>query len=163
MIPVGPSSGEFGPESYIDCGAYSPCKYPTIKLTPEKKKKKPKKKQDGIKKKKANLKLDLSKVKKGILQTTLDTWLFRPKRASRIRFNERVLVKEITPHSIKWTTLTLKGFSTHGSAFALKRKEQKNEMKRNHYWRRQRVNERQVRKTKHILERLQRENTALGY
>jgi hypothetical protein len=143
-------SGEFGPDSYIDCAAHT---------TEKKKKKEPKKKQEGVKKKKANLKLDLSKVKKGMIQTTLDTWLARAKRTPRIRFKECVLVKEILPGTIIMKTIPLQEFSNSESDFALKRKEQKKEMKRNHYWRRQRKNERQVKKTMHILERLQRENS----
>ena len=46
-------TGEFGLDIYIDCGAYSPYKFPTFKTTPEKKKKKePKKKQEGVKRRK---------------------------------------------------------------------------------------------------------------
>jgi hypothetical protein len=140
-------TGEFDPDSYIDC---APKK--------ERKKKAPKKKPEGVKKKKPNPKLDLSKVKQGMIQTTLDRWLARAKRITRLRFKNRVLIKEILPDTIIWKTRPLRDFPDPESAFALKRKEQKKEMKRNHYWRRQRKNERQVKKTLHILERLQREN-----
>ena len=44
------------------------------------------------------------------LQSTLDRWLFKKPRA-RLRFNERVLFKEITPDSVSWTAVPLKGFS----------------------------------------------------
>ena len=50
------------------------------------------------------------------LQSTLDRWLFKKPRA-RLRFNERVLLKEITPDSVSWTTVPLKGFSEPWSAF----------------------------------------------
>ena len=62
-------TGEFGPDSYIDLGAYSPAKYPSF----EKSSKRGKKKRDkNGKKKKRSLKLDLSKIKKGTTQTTSD-------------------------------------------------------------------------------------------
>ena len=35
--------------------------------------------------------------KKGMTQTTLDRWLFKPRPATRIRFDERVVLKIITP------------------------------------------------------------------
>jgi hypothetical protein len=76
-----------------------------------------------------------------------------------VRFKERVLIKEITPGTTIWKSRPLRDFADPKSDFALKRLEMKKAMKRNHYWRRQRKNERQVKKTIHILERLQRENS----
>ena len=62
-------TGEFGPDSYIDTGAYSPAKYPTFK----KSYRRSKKKQDGDgKKKKRDMKLDVSEIEKGMDQTTFD-------------------------------------------------------------------------------------------
>ena len=53
------------------------------------------KKQEGEStRKKPNLKLDLSKIKKGMVQTTLERWLVKPRTATRVRFNERVILKE---------------------------------------------------------------------
>ena len=69
-------SGEFGPESYLDTGAYFPAKYPNFK---ESSKQNKKKQDENGKKKKPSLKLDFSKIKKGMIQTTLDQWLLRPK------------------------------------------------------------------------------------
>lgn len=43
--------------------------------------------------------------KEGKKQSTLDRWLFQPKVLSRVRFQERVLLKEITPDSESWTTV----------------------------------------------------------
>ena len=33
----------------------------------------------------------------GMIQTTLDRWLCKPRTPSRVRFKERVLLKEMTP------------------------------------------------------------------
>ena len=77
--PIDPSdprivhpTGEFGPESYIDTGAYSPAKYPRVEAS----------KQggggDSKKKKWPNLKLDLSK-KEGRTQTTLTVGYSNPR------------------------------------------------------------------------------------
>jgi len=127
------------------------------KEVPKIKKRKSSKKKEARKK----LKLDIPK-KEGKLQSTLDRWLFKKLR-SRIRFKERVLLKEITPDSVSWTTVPLKGFSEPWSVFSIKRQEVKSEMKRNHYRRRQRLTPQNVRKTRHILETMLRENTLLGY
>ena len=124
---------------------------------PDKKRKKSKKKEEAHKK----LKLDIPK-REGKLQSTLDRWLFKKPR-SRLRFKERVLLKEITPDSVSWTTVPLKGFSEPWSVSSIKRQEVKREMKRNHYRRRQRLTPKNVRKTRHILETMLRENTLLGY
>ena len=111
IAPIDPSdprivhpTGEFGPESYIDTGAWSPAKYPTfddeIKRAP---KRAPKQGGGGGKRKKRpNLKLNLSK-KEGRTQTTLDRWLFKPKTPTRVRFVERVLLKQYTPRTESWT------------------------------------------------------------
>ena len=96
------------------------------------------------------------------LQSTLDGWLFKKPR-TRLRFNERVLFKEITPDSVSWTTVPIKGFSQPWSAFSIQRQEVKSRMKSNHYKRRQRLTPKNVRKTTHILETMRRENTLLGY
>jgi len=96
------------------------------------------------------------------LQSTLDRWLFKKPRA-RLRFKERVLLKEITPDSVSWTTVALKGFSEPLSAFSIKRQEVKCEMKSNHARRRQRLTLKNIRKTRHVLETMLRENTLLGY
>jgi len=117
------------------------------------------------KKARKKLKLDIPKTgEEGgkLLQSTLDRWLFKKPR-SRLRFKERVLLKEITPDSVSWTTVPLKGFSQPWSAFSIKRQEVKSEMKCNHYRRRQRLTPKNVRKTRHILETMLRENTLLGY
>jgi len=130
-------------------------------VEPEKKKRKSSKKEDRKK-----LKLVLPKRVEGEggkqLQSTLDRRLFKKPR-SRLRFNERVLFKEITPDSVSWTTVPLKGFSQPWSVFSIKRQEVKSQMKSNHYRRRQRLTPKNVRKTTHILETMLRENTLLGY
>jgi len=125
-------------------------------VEPDRKKKK--KKKEARKK----LKLLLPERVEGKLQSTLDRWLFKKPR-SRLRFNERVLFKEITPDSVSWTTVPLKGFSQPWSAFSIQRQEVKSQMKSNHYKRRQRLTPKNVRKTRHILETMLRENTLLGY
>ena len=126
----------------------------------------PDKKRKSSKKKEARKKLKLVIPKRGEeggkLQSTLDRWLFKKPRA-RLRFNERVLFKEITPDSVSWTTVPLKGFSRPWSAFSIQRQEVKSRMKSNHYKRRQRLTPKNVRKTRHILETMLRENTLLGY
>ena len=48
---------------------------------------------DGAKKR-PNLKLDLSKIKKGMIHTTLDRWLIKPRTPTRVRFNELVTLKK---------------------------------------------------------------------
>ena len=68
---------EFGPESYVDTGYASHAKYP-------KSKRKTTRKQDKDTKKK---KLDF----KGMTQTTLDRWLFKPRTPTQVWFKERVL------------------------------------------------------------------------
>jgi len=98
----------------------------------------------------------------GKLQSTLDRWLFNNPRA-RLRFKERVLLKEITPDSVSWTTVPLKGFSEPWSAFSIQRQEVKRDMKSNHRRRRLRLTPKNVRKTRHILETMRRENTLMGY
>jgi len=129
-------------------------------VEPDRKKKKSSKKKEARKK----LKLLLPKrvEGEGKLQSTLDRWLFKKPR-TRLRFNERVLFKEITPDSFSWTTVPLKGFSQPWSVFSIKRQEVKSQMKSNHYKRRQRLTPKNVRKTTHILETMLRENTLLGY
>ena len=104
-----------------------------------------------------------SKIKKGMTQTTLDRWLFKPRPATRVRFDERVVLKIITPREEIWTDLPLKWFSCPSSAFAQKRKEIKQNMAHNHYWRRQKPTPRNVKRVLHVLERMLRENTKLGY
>ena len=111
-------SGEFGPESYLDTGAYFPAKYPDFK---ESSKQNKKKQDENGKKKKPSLKLDFGKIKKGTTQTRLDRWLFKPKAHARVRFNDRVVLKEITLRTESWTTMPLKGFSNPHSSFAKKR------------------------------------------
>ena len=102
-----------------------------------------------------------SKIKKGMTQTTLDRWLSRP--ATRVRFDERVVLKIITPREEIWTDLPLKWSSCPSSAFAQKRKEIKQNMAHNHYWRRQKPTPRNVKRVLHVLERMLHENTKLGY
>jgi len=127
-----------------------------------------KKRRKSSKKKEARKKLKLVLPKRveegggGKLQSTLDRWLFKNPR-SRLRFNERVLFKEITPDSVSWTSVPLKGFSKPWSVFSIKRQKVKSEMKSNHYRRRQRLTPKNVRKTTHILETMLGENTLLGY
>ena len=123
------------------------------------------KKQDGENgaKKRPNLKLDLSKIKEGMIQTTLDRWLFKPRTLTRVRFHERVILKRITLHMESWTGIPLKGFSDPGSAFAKKPQDIQRHMARAHYWRRQRLTPRNARRVTHILKRIRRENTKLGY
>jgi len=126
----------------------------------------PDKKRKSSKKKEAHKKRKLVIPKRGEegdkLQSTLDRWLFKKPR-SRLRFKERVLHKEITPDSVSWTTVPLKGFSEPWSAFSIKRQEVKSEMQSNHRRRRLRLTPKNVRKTRHILETMLRENTLLGY
>ena len=122
------------------------------------------KKQDGEgTRKKPNLKLDLSKIKKGMVQTTLDRWLIKPRTATRVRFNERVIIKRITPDLESWTGIPLKGFSDPNSALVKKRLDMKRRMARDHYWRSQRPTPRNAKRVTHILKRMLRENTKLGY
>ena len=155
-------TGELGPQSYIDTGAYWPAKYPTIKVP----KRKNAKNQDGDGKKKTkkpNLKLDLNKKEEGRTQTTLDRWLLKPRTPARVRFKERVLFEEYTRRTESWTIIPLKGFSEPHSAFAIQRLEVKRRMAREHYWKRQRPTPKNVRKVTHILKTMQRENAKLGY
>ena len=142
-------------------GAYSPAKYPRVEA--------PKRasKQGGggggsKKKKRPNLKLDLNK-KEGRTQTTLDRWLFKSKTPTRVRFVERVLLKQYTRHTESWTLTPLKGFCEPYSDFALKRSEVKRHMAFNHQRRRQRPTPKTARKVMHILKTMQRENIKLGY
>jgi len=69
--PIDPSdphivhpTGEFGPESYIDMGAYSPVKFPRLRRLSKVRCKKDNNGEKG--KKKPSLKLDCSKIKKGM-------------------------------------------------------------------------------------------------
>ena len=62
-----------------------------------------------------------------------------------------------------WTGIPLKGFSDPGSNFAKKRLDIKRHMARDHYWRRQRLTPRNVRRVAHILKRMMRQNSKLGY
>ena len=117
-------------------------------------KRKGKKSEDGPRK---------SKIKKGMTQTTLDRWLFKPRPATRIRFDERVVLKIITPREEILTDLPLKWFACPSRAFAQKRQEIKQNMAHNHYWRRQKLTPRNVKRVLHVLERMRRENTKLGY
>ena len=173
--PIDPSdprivhpTGEFGPESYIDTGAWSPAKYPTFDELgkhfekPKRATKRAPKQGGGGKKKRPSLKLDLSK-KEGRTQTSLDRWLLKPKTPTRVRFMERVLLKQYTPRTESWTMVPLKGFSEPYSAFTLKRSEVKRHLALNHQQRRQRLTPKNVRKVTHILKTMQRENTKLGY
>ena len=122
------------------------------------------KKQDGEStRKKPNMKLDFSKIKKGMVQTTLERWLVKPRTATRVRFNERVILKRITPDLESWTGIPLKGFSDPNSVFAKKRLDIKRHMARDHYWRRQRLTPKNAKRVTHILKRMRRENTKLGY
>ena len=116
-------------------------------------KRKGKKSEDGPRKSK----------KKGMTQTTLDRWLFKPRPATRIRFDERVVLKIITPREEILTDLPLKWSACPSRAFAKKRKEIKQNMAHNHYWRRQKLTPRNVKRVLHVLERMRRENTKLGY
>ena len=147
-------TGKFGPESYIDTGYASPAKYPSTT------KRKATKKQDNessLKKKRPELKL---KLKKGMIQSTLDRWLIKP---TRVRFHERVTLKRILPHWVSWTSMSLKGFSDPDSAFAKKRLDMKQCMAQTHHQRRQSLTPGNARRVVHILKRLRRENTKLGY
>lgn len=74
--PIDPSdpriikpTGEFGPDSYIDTGAYSHAKYPSFKKSVKRSKKK---QDENGKKKKRSLKLNFSKIKKGMTETIID-------------------------------------------------------------------------------------------
>jgi len=129
-------------------------------VEPDRKKKK--KKKEARKKLKLLLPKRVEGEVGGKLQSTLDRWLFKKPRA-RLHFNERVLFKEITPDSVSWTTVPLKGFSRPWSAFSIQRQECRSQMKSNHNKRRQRLTPKNVRKTTHILETMRRENTLLGY
>ena len=126
-------------------------------------KRKAKKQEGDSTRKRPNLKLDLSKIKKGMPQTILDRWLIKPRTATRVRFYERVVLKRITPHMESWTGIPLKGFSDPNSAFAKKRLDMKRRMARDHYRRRQRPTPRNAKRVTHILKRMLRENTKLGY
>jgi len=122
----------------------------------------PVKKKKKMSKKKLELHLPKRVEREGKLQSTLDRWLFKKPRA-RLRFKERVLLKEITPDSVSWTTVPLKGFSEPLSAFSIQRQEVKRQMKSNHAQRRQRLTLKNIRKTRHVLETMLRENTLMGY
>ena len=99
----------------------------------------------------------------GMIQTTLDRWLVKPRTPTRVQFKEQVLLKVITPSRERRTTVPLKGFSEPYSVFSLKRLDMKRHMAQQHRLRRERLTARNVRKVTHILKRLQRENTKLGY
>ena len=71
--------------------------------------------------------------KEGKKQSTLDRWLLKPQLISRVRFQERVLLKEIMPDTKSWISFHLKGFSTPGVLFFQKRQEMRWEMKRKHH------------------------------
>ena len=126
-------------------------------------KRKGKKQEGGSARKKPNPKPDLSKVKKGMIQTTLEGWFIKPRTATRVQFNERVILKRITLDKESWTGIPLKGFSDPNSAFAKKRLDMKRRMAHDHYWRRQRQTPRNAKRVAHILKRLQRENTNRKY
>ena len=126
-------------------------------------KRKVKKQEGGSTREKPNLKLDLGKIKKCMVQTTLERWLIKPRTVTRVRFNERVVIKRITPDMESWTDIPLKGFFDPNSAFAKKRLDMKRRMAQDHYWRRQRLTPRNAKRVAHILKRLRRENTKLGY
>ena len=131
-------------------------------MNPEMGNKRKGKKQEGSDgtRKKPNL----SKIKKGMTQTTLDRWLFKPRPAARIRFNERVVLKRITPRMESWTALPLKGFSDPNSAFAKKRKDMKRNMARTIITGGDRNSPLgNAKRVVHVLERMLRENTKLGY
>lgn len=151
-------TGEFGPESYIDTGAYSPAKYPRIKTT--KKRKAKTVNEDSKKKVRNNLTLKLPEPQGN--QSTLDSWLYKPRNPTRVRFCDHVLVKEIIPSYVgllcAWTTIPIRGYSCPNSEFAIKRKEHKLEMKQKHKWRRQNLTPRRVKRVQHILDTLAREN-----
>ena len=110
-----------------------------------------KKQETDSAKKRPNLKLDLSKIKKGMIQTTIDQWLLKPRTPTRVRFIERVMLKKITSHMESWTGIPLKGFSDPGSAFAKKGLDMECHMARDHYWRRQRPTPRNANRVTHIL------------
>ena len=82
-------TGEFGPKSYIDLGAWSPVsvKFPS----PEKKRKHQTNDDKGSRKKaRKNLTLEIPKT-----QGTLDKWIYHPTKPTQVRFEECVLVKTI--------------------------------------------------------------------
>ena len=116
--------------------------------------------EQGLKKKRPDLKLN---IKKGMMQSTLDRWLIKPRTPTRVRFHERVTLKRIMPYWVSWTRMPLKGFSDPDSAFTKKRLDTKRRMAHTHYWRRQRPTPRNARRVVHILKRMRRENTKLGY
>ena len=124
---------------------------------------KQRKNENSKKRKKANLTLDFSKLKPGRTQSTLDRWLFKPKTPTRVRFKEQVLLKEIIGPTVSWTTVSLKGFLHRNSVFAKKRARLKQAMAHTHRLRRQRLTPKNARRIVHILERMRRENTKLGY
>ena len=105
-----------GPASYLDLGAHSPAKYPA----PDKKRKA--KKMSEVPKMKARMNLTLDLLQK--------EGLSKPKVVSRVRCQERVLLKEIKPDTESWTTVPLEGFSTPCGLFFQKRQEIRRQMKR---------------------------------
>ena len=89
----------------IDTGAYSPAKYPRIKTT--KKRKAKTVNEDSKKKVRNNLTLKLPEPQGN--ESTLDSWLNKPRNPTRVRFCDHVLVKEIIPSYVgllcAWTTI----------------------------------------------------------
>ena len=106
---------------------------------------------------------ETGKKKKDMIQSTLDKWLYKPKRPTRVQFKERVLLKEFDTRMVSWTTVPLKGISGPWSVFAHKRQEIKRTMALQHRKRRNKLTRKNARRVTHILERLLRENTKLGY
>ena len=156
-------SGEFGPDSYIDTGAYSPAKYPNFQKRKKKKSDTEPKKSDEEPKKKARKKLTLDIPK---AQGTLDKWLYKPKKPTRVRFSDRVMVKTVMPCFVgllsTWTTIPIRGYSYPNSDFAMKRKRQRIAMKHNHILRKAsdllHPSVRRSKIAKHIHDTLTREN-----
>ena len=154
-------SGEFGPDSYIDTGAFSPAKFPS---SPKLKKKK----SDTEPKKRARKKLTLDIPK---AQGTLDKWLYKPKKPTRVRFSDRVLVKTVTPSFVgllsTWTTIPIRGYSYLNSDFAIKRKQQRIDMKHRHILRKAsdllHPSVRRSKMSKHINDTLLRENPSISH
>jgi hypothetical protein len=156
---IGHPTGEFRPKSYIDLGAWSPVsvKFPS----PEKKRKHPKNVDKGSRKKvRKNLTLELPET-----QGTLDNWLYHPTRPTRVRFEERVLVKNIIELDYvgllqSWSMVPLRGYSLPNSDFLNKREQNKLEMKQRHQIRIQKKTPRRLKIRQHILDTLERENNS---
>ena len=100
------SSGEFGPESYINTSAYSPAKYPRTKTT--KKHKAKSVDEDSKKKVRKNFALKLPEPQGN--QNTLDSWLYKPINPTRVRFCAHVVVRDYT--QLCWFALCMDNNST---------------------------------------------------